>query len=216
MRDGFWKDSTGTLTFSAGTTWLLPTSSNWHVNDGDLVFAGAVPVGGSTEVAAGSSVSYTDGSLSGTVSLEIAGDSASTANYGRVIWNGTPTITGTINTTLNGYAIAGGEDYLLVDCTGGSGCDSTLAGSSTPGLDLVQTPSAIRAQPANPCDTEWTGLGGDTLWSNAANWSAGVPGSGDAVCMDVTGLVNTDVDTDITVGSLLVANERININAGRP
>ncbi len=47
----------------------------------------------------------------------------------------------------------------------------------------------------------WTGSGGNTLWSNAANWSGGVvPVAGDSVTF--TGAVNCTIDTAVNVANI--------------
>ena len=41
----------------------------------------------------------------------------------------------------------------------------------------------------DPCDTTFTGLGGDALWGNTANWSDGVPTATSAACFEPGGVV---------------------------
>lgn len=53
---------------------------------------------------------------------------------------------------------------------------------------------------------QWTGAGGNTLWSNPANWSSGVvPGVGDAVEIPVDGATDIVLDTDAAVGALTIS-----------
>lgn len=51
------------------------------------------------------------------------------------------------------------------------------------------------------CTDSWTGAGGNSSWSNGANWSTGkVPGSGDSVCIQLS---NAAVSDDQNNGSIL-------------
>ncbi|MBI4352639.1 MAG: hypothetical protein HY593_01810, partial [Candidatus Omnitrophica bacterium] len=68
---------------------------------------------------------------------------------------------------------------------------------------VVMTGSTNRGNSINwdPFIT-WTNVGGDSLWSNPLNWSAGVtPGAGDDAVFDGTSNTNSTVDTDFS-GSL--------------
>src|SRR5688572_19413589 len=52
---------------------------------------------------------------------------------------------------------------------------------------------------------QWTGAGGDGLWSNTANWSLGtVPSFPDDVLIDLPGTYTVTVDTFTTVATLTV------------
>jgi hypothetical protein len=69
-------------------------------------------------------------------------------------------------------------------------------------LSLASTTSAVAQQ----CTDSWTGAGGDSNWSNGANWSTGnEPGNTDAVCIQKSGaavlLDVGDTIADLAVGS---------------
>src|SRR4029078_8626631 len=52
----------------------------------------------------------------------------------------------------------------------------------------------------------WTGAGADSKWSNAANWSGGVPGVGDEAVFNSVSTVSVLVDANPTIGRLTIQN----------
>ncbi len=66
------------------------------------------------------------------------------------------------------------------------------------GLLLAGLSSPAQAQ---SCTTNWTSPSGGN-WSNAANWSAGVPGASDDACIILPGAYTVTLDVSPTVNSL--------------
>ncbi len=54
---------------------------------------------------------------------------------------------------------------------------------------------------AQSCTTNWTDAGGG-VWSDAANWSAGVPGASDDACITLAGTYTVTLDVSPTIRSL--------------
>ena len=60
----------------------------------------------------------------------------------------------------------------------------------------------------------WTGLGGNNLYSNAMNWSSGVPNSGQSVVIPTSFAVTMDISA--TIGTLTIdATSSLSIEAGK-
>jgi hypothetical protein len=67
-------------------------------------------------------------------------------------------------------------------------------------LSLASATSALAQQ----CTDSWTGAGGDSNWSNGANWSTGnEPGNTDAVCIQTSG-ASVLLDVGDTIADLAV------------
>ena len=61
----------------------------------------------------------------------------------------------------------------------------------------LMSPAAVYAQ----CTTEWTNAAGGN-WTNAANWSAGVPGAADDACIILDATYTVTLAVNATVNSL--------------
>ena len=128
-----------------------------------------------------------------TVELIIDGSSAFTQDNGQIdVDNGAAlTLNGTLETTEVGYTPTSADDYIAITCNVGT-CP-TFPTASIGGLTQAAVGTNLVLQ-GPLCDTEWTNGGGDDLWSNAANWTAGVPTATDAVCVDLGGGSTVTVD----------------------
>ena len=60
-------------------------------------------------------------------------------------------------------------------------------------------------QPTSAATRTWTGLGLTNNWSEAANWSGGVPGAGDIASFDGTSSKNAIMNAAVNVGGVSVA-----------
>lgn len=71
------------------------------------------------------------------------------------------------------------------------------------GLIFILLCFALLAPTAMAQSWSWTGAGGDTLWSNANNWSpTGPPPAGAPVNITLSGTYTVDLDGDVNIGSL--------------
>ena len=85
-----------------------------------------------------------------------------------------------------------------------------------PMLGLDATRAEETAEPSFPTDCTWTGLGGDGLWSNPANWkdASGVgemPVSGRNDTVILTADTTQDIGDDFSIRQLLFANADANV-----
>jgi len=62
-----------------------------------------------------------------------------------------------------------------------------VTASSLVAFGIASIPAAPAASAAPTCTDSWTGTAGDGLWTTAANWGAGVPGSSSVACIQLAG-----------------------------
>src|ERR1043165_9835021 len=66
-----------------------------------------------------------------------------------------------------------------------------------------------------PSTTTWTaGAGSDHSWTNSANWSAGVPGTGDTAVINNSGYT-VDLDTNATITNLTLSAGTLTTSASK-
>ena len=206
------KTGTGTTTFANSILWNEAATAVIDVQAGTLNFDGITEHDGTINIAAGASIGHADNGDLGagaTYNFEITGPASNPANYGQVNWGGLTSISGTVNSTLNGYTPFTGETYDVVTCAFND-CNTGLAGSSTPDFTVNLTAAAVQLVGApGPCDTEWTGAGPDDNWETVSNWTSGVPGASDVVCMDVGTVDNVTINGTHTIDSFDTAQENL-------
>ncbi len=139
--------------------------------------------------------------------------------------------TGTVNIARLGFAVTPttGQYLRVEDPDGLAGgafvVNITQPTPSVPGGFLQVIPPAV-VNGWNPAEFRWTGGGGSSLWTNAANWSDGVvPSPGDSVFVPAAtlfapvipdgttlrALVSARTETAITMAGGMTITERLHV-----
>ena len=202
---------TGTIDLSSGALWTANTSIAGPTlavaaltTDSSTVIdlgVGTTTVNpdftsnGSLSVGSGSLL-FTNGAVvlapSSTTSFDISGPSSGGGgNFGQ--WNagsGSLDIGGEL-TRSGVYSPTPVDSYAVI-----IGCDCPADTFDTLNVPSFSADIGLNniVLSASPCDTEWTNGSGDDLWTTAGNWTAGVPGPTDVVCMEVPGTASVQIN----------------------
>ncbi len=95
------------------------------------------------------------------------------------------TFLGSFQVTTDAAGNVAFDETLPVSVVVGSVISVTATDTVTG--DTSEFSGCVPVTAAGPCSTSWTNVSGDDLWTTEANWTAGVPGPTDVVCMDVPG-----------------------------
>jgi hypothetical protein len=101
-------------------------------------------------------------------------------------------------------AAAGSESVHALPATPAN----TVTGSNTVKV-ASRNPPAVKASPGST--NRWTGAGGNDLWHNAANWSAGVPAAGQPVAIHTGGVARLTGPTAMMKSFVLGTNQTVTV-----
>lgn len=171
---------TANVTASSGSS-ITPTVDAGSLNiDGDLTFNS----GSSLNIDVETIALYSQLAVTGTVQI----DTGSTLNVSAV----------------NGYAPTVSDSFVDVfTATSSTGSFSTISADAfSLTTSYIDNLTLTIAQLTN----QWTGLGGNQLWSDAANWSNGIPTTGDAVVINLGAITVNATSITNTFSSLNTAS----------
>lgn len=203
------KVGTGTLTVASNQT----ASAAFNVNEGTLAVNGGVSISRPMAVASGATLKVNATDTASISSLTpAAGSTLDIASYNGhtplALTSLTLPADGTVNLTLNGGAFPQGV-YAVCSAPGVTESDGAKFAPSTGTLGTTWRVenNALILTVGEVSGNYWTGRGGDSKMSTAANWLNGVPAEGAAIDFSVVSSATTIIaDTGRTFGAVTMGD----------
>ncbi|WP_159445199.1 beta strand repeat-containing protein [Filimonas lacunae] len=159
-------NTTGTGTFSNATGGLLKgagsiAAARFADNGGTLMPGSAI---GTITLNASETLTK------GTIAVEVNGSGTAGTNFDQLVVNGTATLGGTLQVTIN-YTPTSGDQIKILSATTVTGTFATVTGLPD-GWQIAYQSNAVVLN--YTLHTNWTGAV-STAWNTAGNWTKGVP-----------------------------------------